>query len=146
MLHAPLKSHCPINFALETFGDKWSLLIVRDMVFYGKHTYGEFLASKEGIATNVLADRLTMLGREAILKKQPHPSDKRKEVYTLTPKGLSLIPILLQIEAWSTRHDPQTTGSKAFAQQIENDLQATTRRATTLVRTRQQTYCLTEEL
>lgn len=96
-----LRSNCPVNFGLENFGDKWSLLIIRDIVFWGKKTYGEFLKSDEGIATNILAARLASLEREGILGKSPHPADKRKDLYTLTEKGLELIPLLVEIVAWS---------------------------------------------
>ena len=77
------RSDCPINFALETFGDPWSLLIIRDMVYFGKKTYGEFLASEEGIATNILALRLAHLEQQGILVKKPHETEKRKEMYVL---------------------------------------------------------------
>ncbi len=102
------RSDCPINFVLETFGDTWSLLIIRDIVYFGKHTYGEFLASEEGIATNILASRLAHLEEKGIIVKQPHQTDKRKEAYALTEKGLDLIPILIEMANWSARHDPQT--------------------------------------
>ncbi|HYD59852.1 MAG TPA: helix-turn-helix domain-containing protein [Noviherbaspirillum sp.] len=108
------KSHCPVNFALETFGDPWSLLIVRDIVFWGKRTYGEFLESGEGISTNILAARLAHLEQKGILSKGPHESDKRKEVYTLTDKGLALIPLLLEMSGWSAQHDPETTAPQQF--------------------------------
>lgn len=96
-----LRSDCPVNFALETFGDKWSLLIIRDIVFWGKKTYGEFLNSDEGIATNILAARLAQLEQEGILARSPDPADKRRDVYSLTEKGLELIPLLVEIVAWS---------------------------------------------
>ncbi len=96
-----LRSDCPVNFGLESFGDKWSLLIVRDMMFWGKRTYGEFLRSDEGIATNILAARLASLEKEGIISKKPHPADRRKEMYSLTEKGLELIPLLVEIVAWS---------------------------------------------
>lgn len=96
-----LRSNCPVNFGLETFGDKWSLLILRDMVFWGKKTYGEFLRSDEGIATNILAARLASLEKEGIISKKPHPEDKRKDLYSLIDKGLELIPLLVEIVAWS---------------------------------------------
>src|SRR5437762_7785261 len=99
------RSDCPINFALETFGDPWSLLIIRDMVYFGKKTYGEFLESDEGIATNILADRLAHLEATGILIKKRHTTDKRKEVYFLTEKGLDLIPILLDLATWGAKHD-----------------------------------------
>src|SRR6476620_7777135 len=101
-------SDCPISFALETFGDMWSLLIVLDIIYFGKKTYGEFLESDEGIATNILASRLAWLVQTGILVKKPHARDKRKEVYALTEKGLDLIPILLELANWSTQHDPET--------------------------------------
>ena len=99
--NSKLRSNCPVNFGLETFGDKWSLLIVRDIVFWGKKTYSDFLKSDEGIATNILASRLVQMEQEGILIKTPHPTDKRKDVYTLTEKGLELIPLLVEIVAWS---------------------------------------------
>lgn len=102
------RSDCPINFALEVLGDPWSLLIIRDIVYFGKKTYTEFLASEEGIATNILASRLAHLERQGILTKQPHPTNERKEVYGLTEKGLDLIPLLVEMANWSAEHDPQT--------------------------------------
>jgi DNA-binding HxlR family transcriptional regulator len=87
-----LRSHCSVNYGVEIFGDRWSLLIVRDIVFVGKKTYGEFLKSEEGIATNVLASRLAFLEEQGILSRAPSPADRRKDFYTLTEKGLDLIP------------------------------------------------------
>jgi len=101
------KSDCPINFALEVFGDSWSLLILRDIVFVGKKTYGEFLESRERIATNVLATRLELLERKGILHKTPHPKDNRKDLYTLSEKGLDLIPIAFEMMSWGVAHDPK---------------------------------------
>lgn len=103
------RSDCPINFGLETFGDIWSLLIIRDIIYFGKKTYCEFLDSEEGIATNILASRLANLEQKGILVKKPHETDKRKEVYALTEKGLDLIPILTEMAAWGARHDLQTS-------------------------------------
>ena len=95
------RSNCPVNFGLETFGDKWSLLIIRDIVFWGKKTYGDFLRSDEGIATNILASRLSQLEANGIIRRESHPSDKRKDLYSLTEKGMDLIPLLVEIVAWS---------------------------------------------
>ncbi len=103
------RSDCPINFALEVFGDPWSLLLIRDIVYFGKKTYGEFLASEEGMATNVLASRLAHLEGQGILTKKLSASDKRKEEYALTEKGLDLIPVLVEMANWSAQYDPQTT-------------------------------------
>lgn len=102
------RSDCPINYALEGFGDMWSLLIMRDIIYFGKRTYSEFLESEEGIATNILANRLAYLEEQGILVKKPHETDKRKEVYTLTEKGIDLIPLLIEIANWSAKYDPQT--------------------------------------
>src|SRR5690349_5703698 len=98
--HQERRSDCPINFGLQIFGDTWSLLIIRDIVYFGKKTYGEFLESDEGIASNILASRLANLEQMGILRKKPHDADKRKEDYVLTEKGLDLIPILLEMSNW----------------------------------------------
>jgi DNA-binding HxlR family transcriptional regulator len=108
------RSDCPINFALETFGDPWSLLIIRDLVYFGKKTYSEFLASEEGIATNILASRLAQLEHQGILVKKPHDADERKEMYVLTQKGLSLIPVLVEMANWSAQYDPHTAAPAAW--------------------------------
>jgi len=108
------RSDCPINFALETFGDPWSLLIIRDIVYFGKKTYGEFLASEEGIATNVLASRLALLEHKGILAKRVCDEDRRKEEYVLTEAGLDLIPVLVEMANWSAEHDPHTGAPPAW--------------------------------
>lgn len=115
------RSDCPINFALEVFGDPWSLLIIRDIVYFGKKTYGEFLASEEGIATNILASRLASLERQGILVKRPSATDKRREEYSLTAKGLDLIPILAEMANWSAEHDPQTGAPPAWIALMKAD-------------------------
>lgn len=103
-----IRSHCAVNYGVEIFGDRWSLLIIRDIVFAGKKTYGEFLKSEERIATNVLASRLVFLEEQGILSKAPSPDDRRKDFYTLTEKGLDLIPIVLNIVLWSAQHDAKS--------------------------------------
>ena len=108
------RSDCPINFALEIFGDPWSLLIIRDIVYFGKKTYGEFLASEEGMATNILASRLAHLEHQGILMKQLFEKDKRKEEYVLTEKGLDLIPVLVEMANWSAEYDPCTAAPAAW--------------------------------
>ena len=115
------RSDCPINFALETFGDSWSLLIIRDIVYFGKKSYGEFLASDEGMATNILASRLVHLEQQGILVKKPDERDKRKELYFLTEKGLDLIPILLEMAGWGAQHDPQTGAPQAWIAMVKAD-------------------------
>ena len=108
------RSNCPINFVLETFGDKWTLLIVRDLMFKGKRTYGEFLQSDEKISTNILADRLGRLEEHEIIKKTVAPDNRSKLIYTLTSKGKDLLPIMLEITAWSARHDAATNTPASF--------------------------------
>ena len=116
-----LRSHCPINFALEAFGDMWSLLIVRDIMFFQKMTYGEFLRSEEQIATNILADRLIRLEENGIIKKVPHLKDKRKDTYTLAEKGMDLSPMLMEVVLWSAKYDPKTAAPKALVEHIKNN-------------------------
>jgi len=115
------RSDCPISTALDIFGDKWSLLIIRDMMFKGKNTYGDFLTGGEGIATNTLADRLVMLECADIISKQKHPESKAKILYKLTPKGIALIPVLVEIIAWSEKYHMVHPQAKEFARQIEKD-------------------------
>ena len=102
-----LRSHCPVNFGLEAFGDRWALLILRDIVFRGKRTYGEFLKSEEGFATNILASRLVHLVKEGILRREGH-ADGRKDTYSLTEKGLDLIPLLFEMTLWSAKYDSRS--------------------------------------
>lgn len=103
-----LRSHCPINFGLESFGDKWTLLILRDLIFRGKKTYGEFLNSEEGFATNILASRLEQLEREEIIEKTSDPDDARRSQFILTEKGRDLVPVLFQIMIWSEKYDSKS--------------------------------------
>lgn len=131
-----VRSHCPVNYGLEMFGDKWSLLIVRDIVFAGKKTYGEFLTSPEGFATNILASRLALLEEQGILAKTPSSADKRKDFYSLTERGLDLIPILLSMIAWSAKHDPKSYARKRkeFVTRLNRDPQKAAEEARELVR------------
>lgn len=115
------RSDCPISFSLDIFGDRWSLLIIRDIVYFGKKTYGEFLDSDEGIATNILASRLEQLVENGILVKKPYAADKRKDVYALTEKGLDLIPILMEMGNWGAQHDPKTGAPKAWIDLVNAD-------------------------
>jgi DNA-binding HxlR family transcriptional regulator len=105
-----LRSHCPVNYGLEAIGDRWALLILRDMIFRGKRTYGEFLKSEEGFATNILASRLEHLLEAGILRRDKDETDGRKDIYSLTEKGLDLIPLIFEMVLWSWKHD---SGSEA---------------------------------
>ncbi len=95
---------CPISSALDILGDKWTLLIIRDLMFKGKKTYGEFLRSEEKIATNILADRLVILEKNGIVEKRAFPGNKVKNLYRLTPKGIDLMPALLEIILWGDKY------------------------------------------
>jgi DNA-binding HxlR family transcriptional regulator len=103
------RSGCPINLTLEVVGDKWSLLVVRDMMFGNRRHFRELLAkSEEGIASNILADRLRRLTEQGIASKADDPTHKQKAVYSLTEKGIELLPILAQMSGWGLRHLPVT--------------------------------------
>ena len=120
-VNAEKRSACPVNFALEEFGDVWSLLIVRDILFFDKKTYGEFLSSREQISTNILASRLSQLLEKGILRRTADPSDRRKDIYELTQKGLDLYPVLLQMILWSAKYDPNTPVSKSYARSMNSE-------------------------
>jgi DNA-binding HxlR family transcriptional regulator len=98
------RSHCPISLSLEVFGDRWTLLILRDLVFGGKRHFREFLQSEERIASNILADRLNRLVTVGILSRADDPTHKQKAVYSLTEMGIELLPILIQISSWGRRY------------------------------------------
>ena len=115
------RSDCPISTALDIFGDKWSLLIIREVMFKGKNTYGDFLKGGENIATNILADRLALLESAGILYKAPHPDSKAKILYRLTPKGIDLAPVLVEIIAWSEKHYKVHQQAVDFAAKIKKD-------------------------
>ena len=107
------RSGCPISVALQIFGDAWSLLIVRDLMFKGLSTFNEFASSGEGIASNVLSERLARLEAAGILLKEPDLEDGRRSRYRLTEKGADLAPALVEIVLWAARHEkteaPATT-------------------------------------
>ena len=130
------RSTCPISFSLDVLGDKWTLLILRDMVFAGKSTYGEFLQSPEKMATNILADRLATLEAQGFVTKQVAADKKSKFTYRLTEKGLDLLPLLLEIIQWGTRYSP-VGGNPALSQELTTDREATLLHYRQLVLSRQ---------
>lgn len=115
------RSQCPISTALDIFGDKWSLLILRDLIFNNKNTYGEFLNTDEKIATNILADRLATLETSGIISKHDHPESKVKVLYKLTPKGIDLIPVLVEIIVWSEKYHDVHPHAVQFVKMIKKD-------------------------
>jgi DNA-binding HxlR family transcriptional regulator len=107
------RSGCPISISLEIFGDRWSLLVVRDLMFKGLRTFKEFAAAGEGIATNVLAERLERLESNGIIARTTDPADARRVLYRLTDKGMALAPVLIEMVIWAARYEdtdapPQT--------------------------------------
>lgn len=99
------RSGCPISIALEMLGDPWSLLLVRDLMFKGARTYKDLLDGGEGIASNILANRLQKLEDAGILEKQSDPLDARRFIYRLSEKGIDLAPVLVELVIWSARHE-----------------------------------------
>jgi DNA-binding HxlR family transcriptional regulator len=99
------RSTCPINASLELLGDRWSLLIVRDLLFAGLQSYKDFLSGEEGIATNILANRLASLQEAGLITSVRAPEDGRKLVYRLTTKGFDLAPALLELGRWAIKHE-----------------------------------------
>jgi DNA-binding HxlR family transcriptional regulator len=115
------KSDCPINFALEIFGDRWTFLIVRDLMFKGKYFFSEFLQSEEGIATNILSDRLSLLESNGIVSKSSDPSHKQKIMYRLTQKGIDLVPVLVEVIMWSAKYDKDSAVDLKFVKSVKRD-------------------------
>jgi DNA-binding HxlR family transcriptional regulator len=113
------RSLCPINLGLEVFGDRWTLLIVRDLMFAGKRHFRELLHSDERIASNILADRLNMLVQQGLVTRSGDPTHKQKAVYSLTEKGISLLPILAQIGIWSLSYRQVSDELGATAVELE---------------------------
>jgi DNA-binding HxlR family transcriptional regulator len=115
------KSDCPINFALEIFGDKWTFLIVRDLMFKGKHYYGEFLQMEEKIATNILADRLALLEETGIVTRTIDQQHNSRKIYRLSQKGIDLLPVLTEVILWSAKYDRMSAVDKKFVAQVKKD-------------------------
>lgn len=114
------RSGCPVSISLEVFGDRWSLLIVRDLMVRGYRTFKEFLESGEGIATNMLADRLRKLEAAGIVTMEREAADGRRVNYRLTEKGIDLAPLLLELLLWGSRHE-KTAAPCAMIAQLQNN-------------------------
>jgi DNA-binding HxlR family transcriptional regulator len=113
------RSECPLNASVEMLGDRWSLLIIRDMMLRGFRSYKEFMECYEGIATNILADRLKKLVAYGIITAEPNPSDGRKLIYSLTAKGIDLAPVLTEMVLWVAAHED--TGNQALVRLMRED-------------------------
>jgi DNA-binding HxlR family transcriptional regulator len=121
------RSNCPISSALDLFGDKWSLLIIRDLVYFGERTFKDFSNAAEKISSARLADRLCKLEVLELLIKSNHPTNKKVYLYTLTPKGMDLFPAIAEYVKWSNKYlnDHIAEPAKEFAQSLEKDREGT---------------------
>ena len=115
------RSDCPVSCSLDIWGDKWSLLIIRDLMMAKECTYGDFLKSGEGIATNILASRLQGLEENGLIQKLNHPDSKAKVLYKLTPKGIDLLPVLIEINLWAEKYFTIPADRKAMLKEVKRD-------------------------
>ena len=113
------RSGCPINLTLEVIGDRWSLLIIRDLIFAGKRHFRELLQSDEGISSNILTDRLNMLVRQGMLTRAADPGHKQKVIYSLTEKSIALVPVLVQIGIWGRTYLPADEALSVVSRELE---------------------------
>ena len=121
MNNAKKRSDCPVSCSLDIWGDKWSLLIVRDLMSAKECTYGDFLKSAEGIATNILASRLLTLEENKIIEKLDHPDSKAKVLYRLTRKGINLLPIMIEINLWAEKYFTIPGDRKPMLKEVKKD-------------------------
>ena len=115
------RSDCPVSTSLDIWGDKWSLLIIRDLMDAKECTYGDFLKSPEGIATNILASRLQNLEENELIEKLEHPDSKAKVLYKLTRKGIDLIPVMIEIGLWAEKYYSIAADRKAVLKEVKKD-------------------------
>lgn len=118
---AKRRSNCPVTYTLDIIGDRWAVLIIRDIIFFGKSSFGDFAKSSEGIATNILTDRLKRLEEQNILTKTTNQANQKKFVYSLTEKGLDLLPIIVEMILYSEKHDPETVVTKSQLKEIKTN-------------------------
>ena len=120
-MNAPHRSGCPINLTLEMLGDRWSLIVIRDVMFGNRRHFRELLTqSEEGIASNILADRLKRLVDAGLFSRGDDPTHRQKAVYSLTEPAIQLVPLLAQMGAWGRRHTPATRELSVRAELLEN--------------------------
>ncbi|KAA5827537.1 helix-turn-helix transcriptional regulator [Algibacter amylolyticus] len=123
------RSNCPISCSLELWGDKWSLIIIRDLMFAKQCTYGDLLKSEEQISTNILAARLKTLEQNMVIEKLEHPNSKLKVLYKLTKKGIELLPILIEINLWGEKYYADIPDrTKALLKDVKKDKKSFIRR------------------
>ena len=120
-MNSKKRSDCGVSCSLDIWGDKWSLLIIRDLMFAKECTYGDFLKSREGIATNILASRLKELEENKMIEKLDHPGSKAKVLYRLTKKGIDLVPVMIEINLWSEKYFTLPPDKKALLKEVKKD-------------------------
>lgn len=114
-------SGCPIDYALDLFGDRWTLLVIRDLLFVGKRHFKELMESPERIASNILTARLKKLEARGLIERRPDPDNRKQVIYTLTDKGRDLTPVLIEMVRWGGRHDPNSLCPKGVVAQFSRD-------------------------
>lgn len=119
-----MRSQCPISLGLDVFGDRWSLLILRDVLFFQKRCYNEFLEAPEGISTNILAERLSRLEAKGFLSRQRSQKNRRKVFYTPTLKALGLLPVLIDIVLWGEEYEEASDAPKGFVRRMREEREA----------------------
>lgn len=122
--NAARRSGCPISYALGIFGDRWTLLVLRDLMLRGRHRFKELLAADEGIATNILSDRLRRLEAHGLVVREADASDRRQQIYRPTRTAVDLIPMLVELIVWGARNDPETALPPEFVEQFDADREA----------------------
>lgn len=127
------RSNCPITFTLDVFGDKWTLLVLRDIMFYNRTRFSDFIPS-ERIATNILAHRLQKLEAAEIITKTRDPKLKNQFIYSATPKGQSLLPLLIEMTLWGLEYDPESLASPEFVERSRTEKAKVTREITRAIK------------
>lgn len=112
------RSHCPISYSLDIVGDRWTLLVLRDLIILRRRHFRDFLAAEEGIASNILTARLKLLESCGILSRRPDPENARQVIYEPTAKGLDLLPVMLELARWGATYDRETAASRDFVRKI----------------------------
>jgi len=115
-----VRSGCPIACTLDVIGDRWTLLVLRDLIFFGRHEFREMLNAEEGIASNILTDRLRKLQERGLIDSIPHPTNKTRKLYFVTEKGKALIPLMTEFVLWGNDHVPETEAPADVIEIIRN--------------------------
>ena len=115
------RSNCPIAYELDFLGDKWTLIVLRDLIMARKRYFQELLAGNEGIATNILASRLKLLEASGLVTRRADPAHGRRRIYEPTAKALDLLPVLIELARWSAKYDPKSAAPAHFVRRLAQD-------------------------